>query len=107
LRVSPASTCNVAAVAVRKVDTFTGSPEASRASTRRSKSCSSAEILPLRFELPLEAAEKFDVAEKLDPEVGVNPVGDINSEGGGGFNPRIKPIESAGASALEESSSEN
>ena len=49
LRVSPASTGSVAAVAVRSVETFTGSPEASRSSTRRSRSCSSAESFPFRF----------------------------------------------------------
>ncbi len=57
LRVRPASTGSVAAVAVRKVETFTGSPEAKRARTRRSRSCSSAESLPLRFEPPFEAVE--------------------------------------------------
>ncbi len=39
LRTIAASTGSDAAVAVRSVDTFTGSPEASRSSTRRSMSC--------------------------------------------------------------------
>jgi hypothetical protein len=43
LRTRPPSTGSVAAVAVRSVETFTGSPEASRVSTRCSRSCSSGE----------------------------------------------------------------
>ena len=58
LRVSPASTGSVAAVAVRSVETFTGSPDARRVSTRRSMSCSSAESFPLRFELLFEVRGK-------------------------------------------------
>ena len=53
-RTIPASTGSVAAVAVRSVETFTGSPFSSRASTRCSRSCSSGESFPLRFVLPFE-----------------------------------------------------
>ncbi len=48
LRAIPAKSGSDAAVAVRSVDTFTGSPEDSRSSTRRSMSWSSLESLPRR-----------------------------------------------------------
>ena len=47
----PASTGSVAAVAVRSVETLTGSPAASRSRTRRSRSWSSFESFPRRLDL--------------------------------------------------------
>ncbi len=63
LRTSAASTGSEAAVAVRSVETLTGSPEVSRSSTRCSISCSSPDTESCRFELLVRAnCGSFDLA---------------------------------------------
>jgi hypothetical protein len=89
--VSEASTGKVAAVAVRKVETFTGSPEARRVRTQRSRSCSSAETFPFRREADL-FAERTSGAPGPDFrtwEYDEQPA----SVKGMGFNPNIKSAE--------------
>jgi 16S rRNA (cytosine967-C5)-methyltransferase len=55
---------------------------------------------------PGESMHPLQAAEKLDPKEDIETKEGVETEGGGGFNPRIKPTKSARALAPEKSYSE-